>query len=180
MSDGRDEKDSARSPEPLLARWSRRKAEAREAAADRDAAVPKKQDDAPAPRLPSLEELTPESDFAAFFHPKVGDDVRRAALKKLFFGDPRFNVMDGLDVYIDDYSRSEPIPPQMMATLRQAQGIFESARRDADERERKRLAQERTERLEAPSVRTEARGEVAPGAAVESNLPKDPPGSAQS
>ena len=51
-----------------------------------------------------------DSDYRAFFHPKVGEDVRRAALKKLF-ADPRFNVMDGLDVYIDDYSKEAPIPP---------------------------------------------------------------------
>ena len=43
----------------------------------------------------------------------MGEDVRRAALKKLF-SDPRFNVMDGLDVYIDDYSKTEPIPPEML------------------------------------------------------------------
>src|SRR5690242_6623833 len=86
--------------EPFLSRWSRRKEEAREAP------PPAKQEpdpQAPAPELPPIDKLTVDSDYRAFFHPKVGEDVRRAALKKLF-GDPRFNVMDGLDVYIDDYS----------------------------------------------------------------------------
>ena len=78
---------------------------------------------APAPDLPPVDKLTIESDYRAFFHPKVGEDVRRAALKKLF-SDPHFNVMDGLDVYIDDYSKTEPIPPAMLAGLRQAQKIL--------------------------------------------------------
>jgi len=61
--------------------------------------------------------------------------VRRAALKKLF-SDPRFNVMDGLDVYVDDYSKSEPIPPAMLAGLRQAQKILEWAKGlDPDKKE---------------------------------------------
>jgi hypothetical protein len=89
--------------------------------------------------LPPLEQLTIDSDYRAFFHPKVGEDVRRAALKKLF-SDPRFNVMDGLDVYIDDYSRTEPIPPDMLAGLRQAQNILAWAKEDAEERRRKEEA----------------------------------------
>ena len=56
-----------------------------------------------------------ESDFVAFMQPKVAETVKRAALKKLF-RDPRFNVMDGLDVYIDDYSIPSPIVPQSHCT----------------------------------------------------------------
>jgi hypothetical protein len=41
--------------------------------------------------------------------PKVPDALKRQALKKLFT-QPQFNVMDGLDVYVDDYSVSVPIP----------------------------------------------------------------------
>ncbi len=59
--------------------------------------------DATLPQLPSLESLTIDSDFAAFMRPGVDDSLKRGALKKLF-SDPRFNVMDGLDVYIGDYS----------------------------------------------------------------------------
>src|SRR5690349_2198154 len=55
------------------------------------------------PSLPPIESLTSDSDFSVFLGPKVDPGVRLAALKKLF-SDPRFNVMDGLDVYIDDYS----------------------------------------------------------------------------
>jgi hypothetical protein len=45
--------------------------------------------------------------------------VKNAAMKKLF-SDPHFNVMDGLDVYIDDYSKPDPIPPEMLRNLASA------------------------------------------------------------
>src|SRR5262245_940679 len=70
--------------------------------------------EAPQEPLPTLEdtrELTPESDFTRFARPGVAPEVRNAAMKKLF-ADPRFNVMDGLDVYIDDYSKPDPISPE--------------------------------------------------------------------
>jgi Protein of unknown function (DUF3306) len=59
--------------------------------------------------LPPIESLNSESDYAAFMQPKVPDALKRQALKKLF-AEPQFNVMDGLDVYVDDYSISVPIP----------------------------------------------------------------------
>ena len=117
--------------EGFVGRWSRLKREAREHPVEKLSEVtdPK----APAPELPPPETLTFDSDYRQFFHPKVGEDVRRTALKKLF-SDPRFNVMDGLDVYIDDYSKTEPIPAAMLAGLKQAQNILQWAKEDADER----------------------------------------------
>ena len=38
--------------------------------------------------------------------------------------DPRFNVMDGLDVYIDDYSKPDPIAPEVLAQLNQLKYLF--------------------------------------------------------
>jgi hypothetical protein len=118
--------------ERFLARWSRLKteqpAEATPPAARADAPV----ESAEPPPLPDIEELTIDSDFRGFLHPKVGEDVRRAALRKLF-SDPHFNVMDGLDVYIDDYSKTEPIPPAMLAGLKQAQRILRWAEGKDDE-----------------------------------------------
>src|SRR5262249_46473193 len=108
--------------ERFTERWSRLKAEARERAPEKPPTAAGSRD-LPPPDLPPPEELTFDSDYRQFFHPKVGDDVRRVALKKLF-SDPHFNVMDGLDVYIDDYSKTEPIPAAMLAGLRQAQNIF--------------------------------------------------------
>lgn len=97
--------------EDFFRRWSRLKR-----AQTAYAAAP---EPAPAPQLPPLDSLTFESDFKAFMHSKVEEGVKRAALKKLF-SDPRFNVMDGLDTYIDDYTKAEPIGEELLATLEHA------------------------------------------------------------
>ena len=70
----------------------------------------------PPPTLEDTRSLTPDSDFTRFTGPGVAPEVRTAAFKKLF-ADPHFNVMDGLDVYIDDYSKPDPIPPEMLKSL---------------------------------------------------------------
>jgi hypothetical protein len=51
--------------------------------------------------------------------------VKNAALKKLF-ADPQFNVMDGLDTYIDDYGKPDPLPERMLRQMVQARflGLF--------------------------------------------------------
>lgn len=69
--------------------------------------------------LPPVEELTLASDFTAFLKEEVSEALRRQALHKLF-ADPHFNRMDGLDIYIDDYSLPDPIPPEAMAKLKHA------------------------------------------------------------
>jgi hypothetical protein len=101
--------------EPFLARWSRLK---REAPAQRN-------DDAPAPpaAVPPIEKLTPESDFAAFMNPKVKDELRRLALKKLF-SDPHFNVPDPFEPYSRDWTVGEPISEELLATLNQARTVL--------------------------------------------------------
>ena len=68
--------------------------------------------------LPPVESLTPESDFTPFMGREVDEGVKRQALKALF-KDPRFNVMDGLDVYIDDYSKPDPLPEGWLEKLNQ-------------------------------------------------------------
>lgn len=100
--------------EDFLRRWSRLKREAASQPAPAEKKLPEK-----APELPAVDSLTFESDFKAFLHEKVEESVKRAALKKLF-ADPRFNVMDGLDTYIDDYTKEDPIPQEMLATLEHA------------------------------------------------------------
>ena len=113
----------SRDEQNFLRRWSRLK---RQPAAKPDASG------APS-ELPALEALTFESDFGAFMRAKVDEGVKRAALKKLF-SDPRFNVMDGLDVYIDDYSIEDPIPPGMLAQLQHARTtLFGPAGEKVDE-----------------------------------------------
>jgi len=77
------------------------------------------------PSLEDVGKLTPESDFTTFMNKDVAGDVHQAAMKKLF-SDPHFNVMDGLDIYIDDYSIEDPLPEGMLEKMYQsnALGLF--------------------------------------------------------
>ena len=120
----------------FLGRWSRRKHASRRGEALPQAAPESKPASAAAPaaarttevpasepveapvELPPVESLTPESDFTPFMKEDVDPVLRRQALRTLF-RDPRFNVMDGLDVYIDDYSKPDPIPADWMGKLNQ-------------------------------------------------------------
>jgi hypothetical protein len=125
-------------PARFLARWSARKRAALRdvQAAPADAAsapvaVPRDAGQGaavspsaePPDALPPVDSLTLASDFAPFMQPTVDDSLKRAALRKLF-ADPHFNVMDGLDVYIDDYSKPDPISPDIVAQLMQGRYIF--------------------------------------------------------
>jgi hypothetical protein len=58
-------------------------------------------------------------DFSAFMQPGVDPVVQQAAMKKMF-SDPHFNIMDGLDIYIDDYSKPDPIPLEMLKRMVQS------------------------------------------------------------
>ena len=119
----------------FLSRWSRRKlqtgtdsvpaAEPVSPAPDKDeelAAVSEPiaalaDDQSPPPTLDELQALDHTADLTRFIAKDVDEGVRRAALRKLF-ADPQFNVMDGLDTYIDDYNTPSPVPPGLLARLR--------------------------------------------------------------
>ena len=73
----------------------------------------------PLPTLADVAELTTESDYARFVAQGVTPEVKNAALKKLFT-DPQFNVMDGLDIYIDDYGKPDPLPEGMLRKMVQS------------------------------------------------------------
>ena len=83
------------------------------------------------PAPPTIEDVkkidVKSPDFSAFMRPDVDPVVQQAALKKMF-SDPHFNVMDGLDIYIDDYSKPDPIPLDMLKRMQQSEllGIFKS------------------------------------------------------
>ncbi len=126
--------------EEFLSRWSKRKQELRaEAQAPRPVqpAAPAGSATTPAPELPPVDKLNMDSDYSGFFHPKVDEALRRKALKKLF-SDPHFNIMDGLDTYIDDYSISDPIPAAMLAQMKSAQDILAWSRETEKEAELRR------------------------------------------
>jgi hypothetical protein len=119
---------SERGPDSgFLSRWSRRKAEVRQGVPEREAVpapaavaapVVLPEPPEPAPTLADAAQLTPASDFTRFVARGVDPSVKNTALKTLF-SDPHFNVMDGLDTYIEDYGRPDPLP---LAMLRQMTG----------------------------------------------------------
>ena len=83
----------------------------------------------PPPTIEDVEKIDVKApDFSAFMRPDVDPLVQQAALKKMF-SDPHFNVMDGLDIYIDDYTKSDPIPLDMLKRMQQSEllGLFKSA-----------------------------------------------------
>ena len=104
----------AQDKEPFLARWSRLKREPQPA---------EKVDESAAPAVPPVESLTPDSDFTLFMNPKVKDELRRLALKKLF-NDPHFNVPDPFEPYSRDWTVGEPISEEFLATLNQARTLL--------------------------------------------------------
>lgn len=108
--------------EKFLSRWSRLK---RAVASDAPATAPPTvvAPGTAAVELPPLETLDFSSDFTGFLQPRVEESMKRAALKKLFHSG-QFNTMDGLDVYIDDYNKFEPIPEEMLRQMEQARGLL--------------------------------------------------------
>ncbi|VWX35980.1 conserved hypothetical protein [Limnobacter sp. 130] len=123
----------------FLSRWSKRKLEAKEqekqlenlsepiqggselsikqapAELNRDSsddsavAVSKEpQVDIPLPTEADLTKVEQGGDIKAFMVDKVSAELKNKAFKALF-SRPEFNVMDGLDIYIDDYSKFTPL-----------------------------------------------------------------------
>lgn len=167
------------SDDPFLSRWSRLKRTAKAAPAGGGVA-PKAEatpvapvepphtppeagaEREPAP-LPPVESLTPESDFSPFMRAKVDESLKRRALKTLF-QDPRFNVMDGLDTYIADYSQPDPLPDGWLEKMGQMAHLGDQPARVEAER---RAAEE-----------AQAAGAEAP-AEAENSVKVEPPGTSQ-
>lgn len=136
--DRRDDGLTDDTGEGFLARWSQRKAMARDGIelqdepeeagrpppvdASDDASSPPARETAAgtaqeAPELPPLESLTEDSDYSAFLAKGVSPDLQRDALRKLFQS-PKFNVRDGLDDYDLDFSNPEPLGDIVTAEMR--------------------------------------------------------------
>jgi Protein of unknown function (DUF3306) len=126
-NDRADEEQAREAPhEPFLARWSRLKRGARAGAAgspplDSSTEPPARELEAPPgdEDMPPLESLSEDSDYSAFLSPRVSDDLRRAALRKLFHS-PKYNVCDGLDDYWGDRRTYTPLGDIVTADMRRA------------------------------------------------------------
>jgi hypothetical protein len=76
-------------------------------------------EEAPALTLADVQALGADADFKPFVAREVAPEVRNAAFRKLF-SDPHFNVMDGLDTYVDDYSKPTPLPDAVLRQMASA------------------------------------------------------------
>lgn len=150
--------------EGFLSRWSRRKAQLRTGVEVEPAPLPtpgplppssavavpaaevpaapatSAEPPAPLPTMDDVAALTRESDYTRFVMPGVDDGVKSAAMKKLF-SDPHFNVMDGLDTYIDDYNKPDPIPLAMLRQMNQSKflGLFDDEQSDSEPDDNRRI-----------------------------------------
>lgn len=149
---------SSRSTEPaeeeagdapdFLARWSRRKAAARQGRPEPDPTVPAEAaSGAPAPavepepatpqelELPDVETLDAGSDFRPFLKPEVPADLRREALRKLWRVNPIINSLDGLDDYYvtQDFTDRATVVADLKTVYRVGKGMLETFEKIASE-----------------------------------------------
>ncbi len=125
----------------------------------------------PPPTLDDVQALTAESDFSRFVRPDVSPEVKNSALRKLF-ADPRYNIQDGLDIYIGDYGKPDPIPAEMLRQMVGSRllGLFRE-----EERTDEASAQPRDD-AEGQALPSVAQSEPAPPAdEPEGALPAGPP-----
>ncbi len=139
----------------------------------------------PAPPPPTMEDvarLTKDSDYSRFVGRGVDPGVKNAALHKLF-ADPHFNVMDGLDIYIDDYNRPDPLPAGMLEKMVQSEalGLFTKTPEPADAAAPAASPQAATDLAPSPNTPFDAAPDTAPlpasdtSAAVPTDTLADPP-----
>ncbi|MDX1608519.1 MAG: DUF3306 domain-containing protein [Halofilum sp. (in: g-proteobacteria)] len=153
----RTDDETADHGESFVSRWSRRKHQARESATGKQppteppAAEPPAEPAEGGPTdadLPPPESLDSDSDYSGYLSERVSEELRRAALRKLFRL-PQFNVRDGLDDYDEDYRSFSALGDTVTADMRHHQ---------------ERLREKERERLRAQAAGEEA-GDAEPAAA---------------
>jgi len=134
-------------------RWSRRKQAAREVVPqadepqpppplvdveDQDTPVVVAEQEVDAPQLltdedmPALETLDEDSDFSGFLSEGVSEELRLKALRKLFLS-PKFNVVDGLNDYDEDFTSFEALGDIVTSDMRHQRELEEQRRMAQEE-----------------------------------------------
>lgn len=147
MADRRTDPDPEKteSEESFVTRWSRRKREAERephrqssAAQEMPSTDPAKAAE-PEPTdadLPPADALGSDSDYSGYLSSRVSEDLRRAALRKLFRL-PAFNVRDGLDDYDEDYRSFAALGDTITADMRHhEERLRDKARQSEQEAQR--------------------------------------------
>ena len=129
--------------EGFLSRWSRLKSQAKveeveavaQEYAEAEAQAPAAVEEVYQPTdedMPPLETLDESSDYSGFMSPRVSEELRRLALRKLF-QTPSFHVRDGLDDYDDDFTRFTPLGDTITSDMRFQQEMEALKQRAAEE-----------------------------------------------
>ena len=123
MSDEPSSSPDDAAEEPFLERWARMKTRANAESppvpppAIETQRPPDPASGSPMLPLPDLDLLDADSDYSAFLQPGVDLLLRRRALRKLFHS-PKFNVLDGLDDYMGDFTSFEKLGDLVTADMR--------------------------------------------------------------
>jgi len=147
----------------LYARWSRRKHLARTGRAPSEASDPDPRESHPASieavdhepsaaleeppvltdeDMPALETLGEDDDYSGFMSPGVSEALRAKALRKLFMSS-KYNVVDGLNDYDDDFTSFERLGDIVTSDMRHRIELeAEKATAEAQEQARAALARE--------------------------------------
>ena len=177
--------------EKFISRWAKRKAEsragtlveeteARDVTADTgetqtaalspgDADVEELPEDHPAAGI-DIESLNADSDFSVFMHEKVPQAIRRRALRKLWFSDPIFSTLDGLNDYDEDFTDAATVVEGLKAAYDEA--VERRDKREAEEAARAQAKQVSEAEGEEQSGEEDAPEDEAAGAEVKSG-PED-------
>jgi hypothetical protein len=97
--------------------------------------------------MPPVESLDENSDYSGFFSPRVSEQLRQSALRKLFHTS-KFNVIDGLDDYAEDYRNFAPLGNIVTAHMRHRMEVE---------------AERMKEKLAGEQVQSQNEGQAEPG-----------------
>jgi hypothetical protein len=126
-----------RDDDGFLARWSRRKQAAREAAREPQPAEsePRLPDDAPETEtphqvteiaeLPDPDTLDASSDFSVFLRRDVPLETHQKALRRLWRLDPIYNRIDGLDDYCEDFTDQAKVVKGLRTAYKVGRGMLD-------------------------------------------------------
>ncbi|CUW40545.1 protein of unknown function [Magnetospirillum sp. XM-1] len=128
--------------EPFLSRWSRRKLDAKAEPAPPPPEEAKAQEPVPAPPpppdLPPVDSLTKDSDFSAFLKAGVPQELKQAALQKLWQSDPALMAPEVMDLHMGDYA--SPVGEVVKTAWRLGKGVLDAAELAAEEEEKAKAA----------------------------------------
>lgn len=173
--------------EKFLSRWAKRKEQARAGTLQEDApaAAPDEEQvaalgnpgegaaeeaaDHPAADI-DIDALDADSDFKVFMHEKVPQAIRRRALRKLWFGDPIFSELDGLNDYDEDFTDAATVVEGLKATYDEA--VKRMKEREAAEAKEAKKAEEAAADSDAQAEDESAR-QVEGSQSADADMPAD-------